>query len=142
MHLLRSLVLARVEYALFESDAARLDDNPGLSFHEVDREVRLIDHLGASSYISWVDYGEFYEVAVRDKSFFTQPPGSVRDMSQSRLWQHFVGHEIGLYSITTPTTYLMIRSADHQICCCCFERGSWGVDVLHIARDLPKMGAT
>jgi hypothetical protein len=140
MDLLVSMILTRVEYAIFDSDAVRLDETPANSFHEIDREVRLIDHVGRNSFISWVDYGDICEVAVRDKSFFNQPPPVVRDMSRSPLWHDLIGHEVDIVAKNTPTKHLMITSPGHQICCCCFERGLWAVDVLHIARNLPASG--
>jgi len=137
MDLIKSLILTRVEYALLGSGAAWLDDNSTLPFHEIDREVRLIDHVGRNSFMSWVDYGDINEVAVHDGSFFRSPPPVVRDMSRSTLWEDLIGQEVELFPIRTLTKGLVIRSASHQLCCCCYEQGSWGVDVLHISRDFP-----
>lgn len=141
MHPVQSMVLAQVRYETFGRAAARLDDRAVLPFHEIDGEVRLIDRTGQSSHVSWIDYGDDYEVAVRDRSFFNSPPPLVRDMSRSPLWERLIGRRVDLLSTAKPVKHLMIRSAAHRIYCCCLENGTRGVDVLHIARTPPSAGA-
>ncbi len=127
--------LTRVEYHLFESDAQSLDQNPDCHFHEIDREICLVDSSGVRTYVSWQQIEDWAEVGLSAESFFVPPIPVVRDVSNSPLWRDIVGNEVTLSRSGYLNDTLTIACANESVFCCCYETGhGWGADVIHVTK--------
>jgi hypothetical protein len=133
------VVLQRVIYELFGSDAHRLDAFPDRDYHEIDREVHLITADGKHLFIS-VHFGAGGgTVRCHDRSQFQGEPDEPRDMSDAPWWRSLVGHPIALRYLDDSHLILEVSSEMEAVYCCAREGKHWGHDAMQITNKRPVL---
>jgi hypothetical protein len=129
--------LLRVVYELFESDAQSLDQQVDLTWHEIDREIRLEGQNGEKIYISWGWQSSpvMYAIETSPQAFCTPPAPVIRDMSGSSAWAGLIGKEVTFAFLESDHQILEVRCGKTSVYCSSydFHRALWMMDVLHIS---------
>jgi hypothetical protein len=130
--------LARIFYEIFESDAQRLDEVDSAQIHEIDREIRLIDEAGESTFISWCSDPVQYAVGVSNVSFFDQLIPVIRDMSESEFWKPLVGTHVACNFVDKHHQVLEIsNNHNEKVHCWTSAFEEQGEDTLFISTQRP-----
>lgn len=129
--------LAQIIYEIFESDAQWLDEDDSRQIHEIDREIRLVDDEGQSTFISWSSDPVQYAIGIADVRFFNEPIPVVRDMSDSELWKGLIGENITFNFEDTHHQVLKISFSDHTVYCWTSTFADMGFDILFISTERP-----
>jgi hypothetical protein len=129
--------LTKIIYEIFESDAQWLDEVDSRQVHEIDREIRLIDEEGESTFISWCSDPVQYAVGISNISFFDQPIPVIRDMSNSEFWKALVGKDITFNFMDSHHQVLEIGNNDKAVYCWTSAFEAEGTDTLFISAQRP-----
>ena len=129
--------LAQIFYEIFESDVQRLDEVHSAQIHEIDREIRLVDEGGESTFISWCWNPVMYGVGISKVSFFDQPIPVVRDMNDSEFWKALIGKDVALNFLDNHNQVLEIGNKDNVVYCWTSSFEEEGEDTLFISTQRP-----
>ncbi|MBK8464716.1 MAG: hypothetical protein IPL32_02710 [Chloracidobacterium sp.] len=130
--------LSQVFYEIFESDAQHLDEIDSTQIHEIDREIRLIDEQGESTFISWCSEPVQYSVGTSKVSFFDEPIPVIQDMSNSGLWKALVGKDVAVSFVDKHHQVLEITNDDNdKVYCWTSAFDEEGEDTLFISPQTP-----
>lgn len=131
------MVLKRVEYAVFESDAGALELAERGEDHEIDREIRLHFADGSVRSVSWCSKPVQYCVGVSDVSFFTSPPPLVVDGSAYPMWSPLIGARVDIECVDAEHQVVRVSTSSGAVFLASREGPRWYADVLHIS-DQPQ----
>ena len=127
------MVLKRVEYAIFESDAGALESAERGEDHEIDRELQLHFGDGSVHFVSWCQAPTDYCVCVANNSFFLPSPPMLVDGSGFPAWAPLIGCDVVLDYVDSERQVIRVSSESSAVILASREGPNWGVDVLHIS---------
>jgi hypothetical protein len=134
------MILQRVEYLLFESDAVVLDVASSGQPHEIDREVRLDFADMASCFVSWCSQPLQYCVGLSDRSFFSSPAPLQVDGSAFPAWASLVGRSVDLAFVDDERQTLRVTGATVAVLLESREGNDRYRDVLRIRHEVRRPG--
>ena len=128
------MILADVEYELFDWEARQFDANPQRGFDELNYQLRLVLAGGQILYVAWQVgiWRDYAWVAVSERSFCRPPPEETRRASGLSRWQPLIGRRIELVYLDRNQQGLAIRSGDAAVYCYTLSGDWWGADTLRI----------
>ena len=134
------MVLARVIYELFETEAGTADVADRGEPVYLDRQLRLEFADSPPVFIAWT-WGALpdsdYHVGWSHESFCTGPTEVEHDATNTPVWASLVGQSLSLHYRDRDQQVLEVRTRDAVVCCCSYERW-WRADTLSVARGLPE----
>jgi hypothetical protein len=134
------MVLADVEYELFDWETEWLDQYPTRGYDELYCQIRLLLASGETIYVSW-NWGEgrdYYWVAYASESFCTPQIDVFRRVSDTPLWQSLIGNRISLSYLDQDKQVLVIRGEGSVVYCCSYRDGMWGLDSIRVTDVVPE----
>jgi hypothetical protein len=132
------MVLAGVEYELFEWEIEWYDQHPAPEYHELNRQLRLLLADRRTVYVTWdSDDRTYYKVAHSETSYW-EPADVVYSATDSGLWRPLVGQRVELSYLDPDQQVLAIRGGDSVVYCCTYRDGLWGVDFLRVTGTVPQ----
>jgi hypothetical protein len=134
------MVLARVIYELFETEAGTADIADRGEPVYLGRQLRLELAKAPSVYIAWT-WGALpdseYHMGWSHQSFCKGATEVEYDATHTPTWAGLAGHALSLHFRDPERQVLEVRTHDGVVFCCSFER-SWHADTLYVARCLPE----
>jgi hypothetical protein len=136
------MILKRIQYEMFESDADWLDHHLDTPFHEIDGQIRL-DLVGSERplFISWNQVEVMFEIATGPESLFSKSLPVVRDMSSNKIWRDLIGKDISWEHLGKHRQVLRITDGSSSVYCCSREGERWQMDVVHVTRQRPDISS-
>ena len=131
------MLLTKVLYEPFESDAKWLDLNDKSSHHIIDRELRLLFTDAPPVFISWTSTPVQYSIGHQGQSFFANEPQVVRDMTGSAIWSRVIDQQVALDFDDPDHQVLRIHAGAAAVYCSSFEEG-WQTDVVNVSSEAPN----
>lgn len=134
------MVLARVIYELFETEAGIADVADRAEPVYLSRQLRLEFTDTTPVFIAWT-WGLLpesdYHVGWSHESFCKGPLEVELDATRTAIWIKLVGHSVSLHFRDAEQQVLEVRSPETTVFCCSFEQW-WHADTLYIGRSLPE----
>jgi hypothetical protein len=142
-----SVILRKVTYALFLSDAAALVELNLDRDHEIDREICLTFDDGTLRFVSWCAAHHdakllcagmpAYCVGVAEAPYFLGPTQLLADVSDSSFWSPLIGIDAPLEFDRDDHQLLRIGVGPSAVFAASYEREWWGMDTLRISKSPP-----
>jgi len=134
-----SVVLSRVTYLLFPSEAEDVQRSLPSGEHVIDREVCLEESDGSKRYISWAQEPEQYCVGVKLSSWFIPSEIVEIDMSSHILWKSLVGSALDVVWHDDKHQVLEIRADRSPVYLSSREADRWFADTISVSGARPAL---